>query len=132
MTQSAKRGVAAMLTVVTAGAVGLVTNIVTDRPAWAWWIALAALLVVGAALQYYLSRAAEPASATALGAGSVAIGGSSSAPIRTRVAGPALPDGSARPRPHGVTAAGPGAVAVGGDAEGPVETDVTGNSEENR
>lgn len=134
VTQSAKRGVAAFLTVVVAAATGLVTNFVTDKPFWAWWIALTVLVAVGAALQYYLGRAGSsegPAGPTAaLGAGSVSIGGSSRSTIKTRVVGRDQPSSSVQPR--GVTTTGPGAVAVGGDVEGPIETEVTQSAEETR
>lgn len=40
---------------------GIFTNIATDSSAWGWWAAFGALVVVGAALQYYLSRSqSEP------------------------------------------------------------------------
>jgi hypothetical protein len=134
VTQSAKRGVAAFLTVVAAAATGLVTNVVTDKPLWAWWVAFAILVAVGASLQYYLSRDGSPEDSarptTALGAGSVSIGGSSRATIKTRVVGRAQLNSPVQP--HGVTATGPGAVAVGGDAEGPIETEIAQSPEETR
>lgn len=134
MTQSAKRGVAAFLTVVVAAATGLVTNIVTDKPLWAWWVAFTILVAVGASLQYYLSRDGTPEDSArptmALGVGSVSIGGSSKATIKTRVAGQAQLNTPVQS--HGVSATGPGSVAVGGDADGAIETEINQSPEETR
>lgn len=88
MSSIAKRGTAAALTAVAAAATGVVTNIATNGAAWSWWAALIVLVTVGAALEYYLSRQPDESgqhTVAALGAGSVAVGGSSHASIKTKV-----------------------------------------------
>lgn len=118
------RAVAAGVSVVVAGASGVVTALVTAHPSAGLWVALSVLLVVGGVLQVVVVAGDRRSSraVTASGAGAVAVGGSARQ-IRTRVRGglgsAGVPDGD------GVTAAGPGSVAVGGEA-GPVSTEVTG------
>lgn len=125
MSNVAKRGVAAALTVVVSAATGLITNIATEEAAWGWWTALLVLVVLGAALQYHLSRssALESSAVSALGDGSIAVGGTARAPIKTQVRRGATPS-TAAVQPQGTAAVAPGSVAIGGDAESSVETEV--------
>ena len=118
------RALAAGMSVVVAGAVGVVTALVTAHPSAGLWVALGVLLVVGGVLQVLVVARDRRSSraVTASGAGAVAVGGSAGQ-IRTRVRGDPGPAG--RPDGDGVAAAGPGSVAVGGDAAGPVSTEVT-------
>jgi hypothetical protein len=119
------RAVAAGVSVVVAGAGGVVTALVTAHPSAGLWVALSVLLVVGGILQVVVSAGDRRSSraVTASGAGAVAVGGSAGT-IRTRVHGEHGPAG--KPDGDGVAAAGPGSVAVGGDAAGPVSTEITG------
>lgn len=119
------RAVAAGVSVVAAGASGVVTALVTAHSSRGLWVALAVLVIAGAGLQAAVTygERREPCVA-ASGAGAVAVGGSAPGGIRTRVRGSHVP--AAVPGdPDGVIASGPGAVGVGGDV-GPVSTDVTG------
>jgi len=119
------RAVAAGVSVVVAGASGVVTALVTAHPSAGLWVALSVLLVVGGVLQVVVAAGDRRSSraVAASGAGAVAVGGSAGE-IRTRVHG--SPSPAVRPDGEGVAAAGPGSVAVGGDAAGPVSTEVTG------
>ncbi|MGW6817823.1 hypothetical protein [Streptomyces sp. NPDC055005] len=105
-----------------AAAVGVVTNLVTDSPSWALWVALIVLVLAGAGTQLYLNGGAPTTAVPvqAVGHGSVAVGGTAHGDIVTRVSGPSSADQAGTG--HGVTATGPGSVAVGGDALGSVET----------
>lgn len=122
------RAVAAGVSAVVAAASGVVTALVTAHPSVGLWVSLGVLAVVGACLQVVVvvgeRRSAHQV--TALGAGSVAVGGSASE-IRTKVRGTAA--WSRSPDGDGVAAAGPGAVAVGEDVTGPVSTDVSSTGE---
>jgi hypothetical protein len=117
------RAVAAGVSVVAAAAIGVVTALVTAHPSRGLWVALGALVIVGAALQTVvtLSERRSRERITASGAGAVAVGGSAGE-IHTRVHGKAAPVG--RSAGDGVDASGAGAVGVGGDAAGPISTDV--------
>jgi hypothetical protein len=119
------RAVAAGVSVAVAGAVGVVTALVTAHPSAGLWVALSVLLIVGGVLQVVVVAGNRRSSraVTASGAGAVAVGGSARE-VRTRVRwglGPGM-----RPDGDGVAAVGPGSVAVGGDAPGQVSTEVTG------
>lgn len=118
------RAVAAGVSVVVAGASGVVTGLVTAHPSAGLWVALSVLLVVGGVLQVVVSRGDRDSSRAVMasGSGAVAVRGSAGK-IRTNVRGRL----SAAPQPDGdgVAATGPGSVAVGGDATGPVSTDIT-------
>ncbi|MDH6116791.1 hypothetical protein [Kitasatospora sp. GAS204B] len=123
MSEFAKRGLAGVLSAVVAAVTGIATKQATDRPTLSWIVFLVSLVTVGAALQYYLTYT-EGSSATviAAGPGSVAIGGSSHAPIKARASqrreaiAPSVPT-------KGVMAAGAGAVAVGGDVAASIESE---------
>jgi hypothetical protein len=118
------RAVAAGVSVVVAGASGVVTGLVTAHPSAGLWVALSVLLVVGGILQVAVARGDRQSSraVTASGTGAVAVGGTARE-IRTNVRGGV---GTGRqPDGDGVTATGAGSVAIGGDATGPVSTDVT-------
>jgi hypothetical protein len=119
------RAMAAGISVVVAGTVGVVTALVTAHPSAGLWVALGVLLVVGGILQVLVVTGDRRSSraVTASGAGAVAVGGSAGQ-IRTRVRGELGPAGG--PDGDGVAAAGTGSVAVGGDAVGTVSTEVTG------
>lgn len=104
---------------VASAASGLVTNVVTDRPAWPWWVALGVLVVVAVVLQVVLT--ADGGDGPAPGAGSVAIGGTAHEAITTRVS-----------LSGGVTALGAGSVTVAGDAHGQVSTDVEASADGQR
>lgn len=106
-----KRAIVTGSSVVASAASGLVTNVVTDRPAWPWWVALGVLVVVAVVLQVLLT--ADSGDAQAPGAGSVAIGGAAYEAITTRVS-----------LTGDVPAQGAGAVSVAGDARGQVSTHV--------
>lgn len=123
VSNSAKRGGAAALSVVVAAASGVATNAATSKPTWGWCIALVVLVVVGAGLQIYLTLRPNqdgPAPVAAQGPASVAIGGSSRGKIKTQSSGTASP--SSTPS-NGIIAQGPGSVAIGGDNESSIETD---------
>jgi len=119
------RAVAAGVSVLVAGASGVVTALVTAHPSTGLWVALGVVLGVGGVLQVVVvATDRRPSRAvTASGAGAVAVGGSAER-IRTRVRGDLNSAGA--PGGNGVAAAGPGSVAVGGDAVGPVSTEVAG------
>jgi hypothetical protein len=120
------RAVAAGVSVVVAGASGVVTALVTAHSSTGLWAALGVLLVVGAILQVVAVAGDRRSSrVTASAAGAVAVGGSAGQ-IRTRVRGSFGPAGRPDGDGDGVAAAGPGSVAVGGDATGPVSTEITG------
>jgi hypothetical protein len=111
-----KRAVVAGSSVVASAASGLVTNVVTDRPAWPWWVALGVLVVVAVILQVVLT--ADGTDAPGPGAGSVAIGGTAHEAITTRVS-----------LSGDVTAQGTGSVTVTGDARGQVSTHVEASAD---
>jgi hypothetical protein len=119
------RAIAAGISVVVAGASGVVTGLVTAHPSRGLWVALGVLVVVGGVIQAVITVAPRRSPAAALGSGAVAVGGDVKAEIRTRVQGMT---GSFQDVPDkgGVVASGPGAVGVGGDVSSPVSTDVTG------
>jgi hypothetical protein len=121
------RAVAAGVTVVVAGASGVVTALVTAHSSAGLWVALGVLLVVGGVLQMVVVAGDRRSSrdVTASAAGAVAIGGSAGE-IHTRVQEGFGPAGRPDSDRDGVAAAGPGSVAVGNDAAGPVSTEVTG------
>src|SRR6478736_8776583 len=105
-----KRAVVAGSSVVASAASGLVTNVVTDQPAWPWWVALGVLVAVAVVLQVLVTA---DGGGQAPGAGSVAIGGAAHEAITTQV--------------HltgNVPAQGAGAVSVAGDARGQISTHV--------
>ncbi|MEV4787540.1 hypothetical protein AB0K53_19200 [Streptomyces tuirus] len=114
-----KRVVVAGSSVVASAACGLVTNVVTDRPAWPWWVALGVLVVVAVFLQVVLT--ADDADGPGPGAGSVTIGGTAHEAITTRVS-----------LAGGETAQGAGSVTVDGDARGRVSTDVEASADGQR
>jgi hypothetical protein len=119
------RAVAAGISVIVATASGVVTSLVTTHPSRGLWVALAVVVIVGAALQAAVTYGdrRKAGRVDVSGAGAVAVGGSAGE-IRTRVrrshGSPAIPDDQ-----DGVIASGPGAVGIGGDATGPISTDVT-------
>ena len=120
------RAVLAGISVIVATASGVVTALVTTHSSRGLWVALGVLVIVGAALQAAASygERRKPGRVNASGDGAVAIGGSATRKISTRVRGSHVP--SAMPGDQdGVTASGPGAVGIGGDASGPISTDVT-------
>jgi hypothetical protein len=109
---------------VIAAAIGLVTNIATDRPSIAWWVALGALLVIGVGTQVWLtSSESQQASITAMGKGSVAVGGSTHGSISTRIRGASQSSPPASTQ-EGINAQGPGSIAIGGEAKGDLTTDI--------
>ncbi|MFG2809529.1 hypothetical protein ACLQ2D_37095 [Streptomyces sp. DT199] len=114
-----KHAVVAGSSVVASVASGLVTNVVTDRPTWPWWVALGVLVVVAVVLQVALT--ADGGDGPGPGAGSVVIGGTAHEAITTRVS-----------LSGGVTAQGAGSVAVDGDARGQISTDVEASADERR
>lgn len=119
-----KRSLAGGVAVVIAAAIGLVTNIATDRPSIAWWVALGALLVIGVGTQIWLtSIEAQQATITAMGAGSVAVGGSTHGSISTRIRGASQSSPPASTQ-EGTNAQGPGSIAIGGEAKGDLTTDI--------
>jgi hypothetical protein len=121
------RALGAGASVVIAAATGLVTNIVTEKPLWGWCIGLGALIIIGVAVQVWLSLGQSSAmQVNATGAGSVAIAGSAKGAVRTHVSGSAQDPSTAKAE-QGILAHGPGSVAIGGDA-GTVETDVVNRS----
>ena len=122
------RAVAGGVSVIAAAAAGLVTALVTAHSSLGLWVALGALVVVGALLQAAViagERRSERR-VTASGAGAVAVGGSAGE-IRTRVRGAVALSGP--PDEGDVLAYGPGAVSVGGDAAGLISTDVSDSEE---
>lgn len=112
-----KRALAAVAASLLAAAGGVVTNVVTDSPSWAWGITLAVLVLAGTATQVCLSSgpSAQVPSVRAQGPGSIAIGGSAHGPVSARGSGSAA-DGTPSPPGQGITASGPGSVAIGGNA----------------
>ncbi|MFF9127977.1 hypothetical protein ACF09J_32775 [Streptomyces sp. NPDC014889] len=106
-----KRAIVAGSSVVASAASGLVTNVVTDQPTGAWWVALGVLVVVAVVLQVLVT--ADSGAAQAPGAGSVAIGGAAHEAITTQVN-----------LTGDVPAQGAGAVSVAGDARGQISTHV--------
>lgn len=118
-----KRVVAVSASVLVAAAIGVVTNVLSDSWSLTWWLALGGLVVLNLVLQLILNPPGRKnPTVDASGAGSIAVGGSSSAPITTKVRG----TGNAQPPSSvDVTASGAGAVAIGGDAEGEIRTDVS-------
>jgi hypothetical protein len=129
----ARRGTAAAAAVVAAAGTGIVTNVATNGSSWSWWAALFVLVAVGAGLGYYLSGPSETegrSDTSALGAGSVAVGGSARAPITTKASGiPSQVASTVRLEElHGTVAVGPGAVAIGGDATASIRTEVRSES----
>jgi hypothetical protein len=118
------RAVAAGVSVVLAAAGGVVTVFVTQHSSLGLWVALVALVVLGAALQVAVTVGERRSRrrVVASGPGAVAVGGSAGG-IRTRVEG--AHGSPAAPAEGDVVASGPGAVSVGGDTTGPVSTDVT-------
>lgn len=118
------RAAAAGVSFVLAAASGVVTALVTAHSSRGLWVALAVLVIVGAALQVAVTMNDQrvPGRVTASGSGSVAIGGSSGE-ISTRVRG--VRGSAVTPGGDGVTASGAGAVGVGGEATRPVSTEVT-------
>ncbi|MFJ4245939.1 hypothetical protein ACIP17_35695 [Streptomyces iakyrus] len=114
-----KRAVVAGSSVVASAACGLVTNVVTDRPVWPWWVALGVLVVVAVFLQVVLT--ADGADGPGPGIGSVAIGGTAHEAITTRVS-----------LSGGETAQGAGSVTVDGDARGRISTDVEASADGQR
>ncbi|MEU9399547.1 hypothetical protein [Streptomyces sp. NPDC048242] len=61
MSPAVKRGVAAAVTFVVAAVVNIVTGVLTQHWAVAWWVAFAVLVVVGAALQVWVAAGERPA-----------------------------------------------------------------------
>lgn len=120
------RAVAAGVSVVLAAAGGVVTVFVTQHSSLGLWVALVALVVLGAALQAAVTVGERWSRrrVVASGPGAVAVGGSAGE-IHTRVKGAHNPPGA--PSGGDVVASGPGAVSVGSDTTGPVSTDVTGS-----
>lgn len=118
MEAGTKRAVAAGAASVFAAVGGVITNVVTDSPSWAWGTSLFLLVLAGTSTQVYLSSgASSPArSVHAAGAGSIAIGGSARGPVSAHSTGAAAGDAPPPPTGDAVTASGPGSVAVGGDA----------------
>jgi membrane protein implicated in regulation of membrane protease activity len=106
-----KRAIVAGSSVLASAASGLVTNVVTDRPAWPWWVALGVLVAVAVVLQVLVT--ADHGGAQAPGVGSVAIGGAAHEAITTRVN-----------LTGDVAAQGAGAVSVAGDSRGQISTHV--------
>lgn len=122
------RAAAGGISVIAAAAAGLVTALVTAHSSAGLWVALGALVIVGALLQAAViagERRSERR-VTASGAGAVAVGGSAGE-IRTRVRGTVAPPGQSDE--GGVVALGPGAVSVGEDATGLISTDVSDSEE---
>ncbi len=121
MASGAMRAVAAGATVVVAAASGVVTNIATQEPGWAWWVGLGVLVIIGVLLQVLISLLDTGNKVTASGAGAVSIGGSAREKITTRVKGSGAAGSS---RTGGVSASGAGSVTVGQDAEGEISTEI--------
>ena len=119
-----KRGLVAGASVVIAAGIGIVTNVATDQTGLAWWVSLGALLVIGVGAQIWLSSTeGQSATVQAIGAGSVAVGGSTHGAVRTRARGRAQPPAATGPS-EGLVARGLGSIAVGGEAQGDLSTDV--------
>ncbi|GGX16533.1 hypothetical protein GCM10010321_33600 [Streptomyces chartreusis] len=124
MSTAIKRSVAAGASVVIAAAIGLVTNIATDRPNVAWWVALGALLIVGAGTQAFLtSSESQGANISATGKGSIAVGGSTHGSVSTRIRG-SMQSSPPPSTQDGIVSQGPGSIAIGGEAEGDITTDI--------
>lgn len=124
MSTAIKRSLAAGGSVLIAAAIGVVTNIATDQEGLAWWVALGALLIIGVGTQVWLiSNESQQANITALGKGSVAVGGSTHGSVSTRARGSAHPS-SPETTQNGITSQGPGSIAIGGEARGDLTTDV--------
>jgi len=120
------RGLVAGASVVIAAAIGVVTNIATDRPGLAWWVSLGALLVIGVGAQVWLtSSEGRQGNVTASGAGSVAVGGTTYEAVRTHTRG-STQSGSPISTRDAITATGIGSIAIGGDARGELTTDTEG------
>lgn len=124
MSAVAVRGLLAGASVVVATAAGIVTNVATDQPSLAWWVALGSLVILGVATQVSLTLfESHSPSATAAGAGSIAVGGSTHRSVTTRVREGM--DSQSRPStPNGTSAMGPGSIAIGGEARGDLSTEV--------
>lgn len=126
MASRVKRGVAAGGTVVFAAAVNIATGVLTQQWAVAWGAATVVLVVLGAALQVWLTvadsaAAVPPVRASAPGA--IAAAGS----VKNASTKVTLPAGPTRRRTRtdgtgeggtGVVASGPGAIASGGAIDG--------------
>jgi hypothetical protein len=119
------RAISAGASVVLAAVCGVVTALVTAHPSRGLWVALAAVVVVGAVSQAAVtySERGERGRVEASGAGAVAVGGSAPGDIRTRVRGELVPP-TAQDGREGVIASGPGSVSIHGDA-GSITTNVT-------
>ena len=117
------RAFATGATFVIAALIGLITSLVTTDRSVALWVALGVLVVGGAALQGWVTRAERRSGSrrvVASGAGSVAVRGNARE-VRTRVRGtrgPAATDDGGETQ-----VLGPGAVSIAGDA-GLIVTDV--------
>ncbi len=116
------RVMVAGFSVAVATASGVVANVVSDRPSMPWWVALGVLTAVGVVSQGVLTLTEGRRRAGTVGAaGSVRVGGTSRAPITTRVQGVAVEGASVDG-----DVLGPGAVHVDGDSYGRIATNVTG------
>jgi len=109
------RAVAAGGSALAGALVGVVTNVVSDRPSLPWITGLAVLVVLMVALQVWLTILDHHSSTPLPGAGGVSVGGSASGSIRTDVTGVRR----LRGRRSG---SGAGSVLIGGDSSGPINT----------
>jgi hypothetical protein len=126
VSRAARHGIAAGASVVIAAAVGVLTNLVTDRWQPALVLALLALVLAVAALEIWLamSAARSHGDVAAIGTGSVAVGRNNEADISTKVRLSADPKSSTPVKPEQVSSPGPGAVAIGGDNSSHISTDI--------
>lgn len=104
---------------------GVVTTWATAHSTLGLWVSLAVLVIIGAALQVWVTLAErdQPRRVEASGPGAVAIGGSA-AEIRTFVRG-SHDTVAVRDDGDGIIASAPGAISIGGNAAGALSTDVT-------
>lgn len=131
MSPGVRRGVGAVAAVAVAALVNIATGWFADG-AVVWWVSGGVLLVVGIAVQWWLTSPPQDdgaRSVSASGQGAVAAGGSardvSTTFLRRGARRPARRgSGEQAEHPGGVSASGDGSVAAGADATG-VRTEVT-------
>jgi hypothetical protein len=111
------RAVAAGVSAAAGVAAGVAADVVTDRPSVPWSVGLGVLVVLLVVSQMWLNVSGSR-SRRRTGAGSVYVGGSSTAPITTDVSGVRRAAGAS-------AGSGDGAVVVDGDSGGRIRTRVT-------
>ena len=117
------RSVAAAVAFAVAAISGILAAVAANNKSMGWWVALGVLVLMGAILQGIVTTVEPRRRTVASGAGSVAIGGNSTAAVHTSARGVVESDA----KPVGDTAASAtGAVSIGGDSSGEVSTDVAG------